>query len=717
MSEANGLKVNSLIQALRVVERVALYTLAFLCFAASAFTAMWHGFISESVVMRSLIIALLGTGVSFYLVHTNVLPRRMLSGVILVCAFAILILDLKRELGVTLWQLIVHPHSSIAISVQDAISLLMAFILTLAALKHMQLIDPIDFSLLLLLGLCIYTLMLPVCRTLSFVLFFIPYGILAAGVFSLLQSAHLRFVASMVEIQGWERALYRSLIRTVLSLSGWVLVLAIVISYSLTSFMRPFELLPQLSKIELAISEQLSKYLFKAHSILSFYGFSISLRHPISEFSDTVVIRVECNVPAYWRVSTYDYYKDGSWRRRLKWHTKCLEKGEELILNQTDDRVDDSIQTEQVKQTFHVERCTLAYLPAIFEPVRVDADLEWLSFDSAGTIRSRRLVTPGFSYNVWSRVKIFSMHEVAWKELTREDIARLSHYLQVPAGIELQLKSIARQVTAGATTPWEKAQAIRRYLKRTFIYDEKPPLPPYECDPVIYFLTSSRRGICTHFASAMVLLCRVVGIPARLATGFAMGEWDDARRSFIVRERDAHAWAEVYVPPVGWVPMEATPGYSIPPPRQLGFVAESDSGNWFGSLKEKLLLLWEGHDVAISIALVLLSLLAFSIFVMMHTQIKIPFVGGAKSVRGEAVKLFNRASRIVAKRYRRRKPSETAIEYAMNAKGILPDKAHAAFMHMAELFTESIYSGRRHNASLMRVLLRELKAALRHAEG
>ncbi|MCS7254163.1 MAG: transglutaminaseTgpA domain-containing protein [Armatimonadota bacterium] len=715
MPDAAKVKVKSLIQTLSITERLALYIIMFFTFAISAFTALWHGFLSEGVVLRSLTLAVLGIGVSFYLTHINVLPRRLLSGVILFYAVVILLFDMKRELGFTALHFFARPHSLISTSAQEAMSFLMAFILTLAALKHMQLLDPIDFSLVLLLELCIYTLMLPIYRSLSFVLFFIPYGILAVGALLLLQTAHLRFVAPVVELTGWEKAFHRSLLRTVLSLSGWVIVLSVILSYALTSFVRPLELLSQLSKFELSISERLSKYLIKAHSILSFYGFSISLRHPMSELSDTIVMRVKCDMPGYWRLCAYEYYKDGSWRRKARWHMRRLEKGEELILDLTDDRWDDSVQAEEVKQTIYIERCTLTYLPALFEPVRVDAALEWIGFDPSGTIRSRRLVTQGFSYDVWSKVKPFSAHKISWRTHTKEEIKRLSQYLQVPEKIKPQLRRIAERVIAGAATPWDKAQAIRRYLKRTFTYDDKAPLAPYEYDPVIYFLTISRRGICTHFASAMVLLCRVVGIPARFVTGFAIGEWDDSKRSFTVRERDAHAWAEVYIPPVGWVAIEATPGYSIPPPRRLSSLVEQEERDWFESFKENFMLIWEQYDVPISIALIALSLLAFSVFVLMHTPVKIrPLTGRRRLIRGEAVKLFEKALRIVAKHHRRRRMCETAIEYAMSTNGILPDEAQKALMRLAELFTEAIYSnGRQHNTSLMQLFLNELKEAMR----
>src|SRR5690606_24932348 len=71
-------------------------------------------------------------------------------------------------------------------------------------------------------------------------------------------------------------------------------------------------------------------------------------------------------------------------------------------------------------------------------------------------------------------------------------------------------------------------------------------------------LFESRLGWCEQIASSLVVMARAVGIPARLAVGFAPGEWDDVGNRFVVRERDAHAWAEVWFPDAGWVAFDPT---------------------------------------------------------------------------------------------------------------------------------------------------------------
>ena len=101
--------------------------------------------------------------------------------------------------------------------------------------------------------------------------------------------------------------------------------------------------------------------------------------------------------------------------------------------------------------------------------------------------------------------------------------------------------------------------AIEAYL-RTISYTLDVPAPPLDRDVADYFLFDLRRGYCDYFATAMVVLARSVGIPARLVTGYASGGYDVISAQFVVLEKDAHSWVEVYFPSYGWVEFEPTSG-------------------------------------------------------------------------------------------------------------------------------------------------------------
>ena len=132
-------------------------------------------------------------------------------------------------------------------------------------------------------------------------------------------------------------------------------------------------------------------------------------------------------------------------------------------------------------------------------------------------------------------------------------------YLALPSGVPEQVLDLAAEVTAQADTPYARALALEAYL-RSFPYDLEVAKPPEGQDVVEYFLFDLQRGYCDYFASAMVVMARSVGIPARLAVGYAMGSYDFQQGAYVVTEKDAHAWPELYFPEYGWIPFEPTSG-------------------------------------------------------------------------------------------------------------------------------------------------------------
>jgi len=121
-----------------------------------------------------------------------------------------------------------------------------------------------------------------------------------------------------------------------------------------------------------------------------------------------------------------------------------------------------------------------------------------------------------------------------------------------------RVRALARDLTAAAPTPYDKAAVIEAYL-RTLTYDTEVPKAPPGRDVADHFLFELERGYCDHFATAMVVLCRAAGVSARHVTGFAAGEYDYHNYQYVVFQKYAHAWVEVYFPGYGWVEFEPTP--------------------------------------------------------------------------------------------------------------------------------------------------------------
>ena len=78
--------------------------------------------------------------------------------------------------------------------------------------------------------------------------------------------------------------------------------------------------------------------------------------------------------------------------------------------------------------------------------------------------------------------------------------------------------------------------------------------------PLVHFVTTSKRGYCQHFAGAMALMLRYLGIPARVAAGFSSGVYDEERKQWTVYDRDAHTWVEVWFNGYGWLPFDPDAG-------------------------------------------------------------------------------------------------------------------------------------------------------------
>ncbi|MBN2550362.1 MAG: DUF4129 domain-containing protein [Anaerolineales bacterium] len=139
-----------------------------------------------------------------------------------------------------------------------------------------------------------------------------------------------------------------------------------------------------------------------------------------------------------------------------------------------------------------------------------------------------------------------------------------ARYLQLPEDTPQRVLDLAAEVTQGSVTPYEKTQAIEGYL-RSIPYTLDVPAPPADQDVADYFLFDLQKGYCDYYATAMVVMARGIGLPARLVMGYATGTYreefgQDGPGRYIVTEANAHSWVEVYFPGLGWIEFEPTGG-------------------------------------------------------------------------------------------------------------------------------------------------------------
>ncbi|MBV9469921.1 MAG: transglutaminase domain-containing protein, partial [Abitibacteriaceae bacterium] len=144
-----------------------------------------------------------------------------------------------------------------------------------------------------------------------------------------------------------------------------------------------------------------------------------------------------------------------------------------------------------------------------------------------------------------------------------------------PDGTRTRIMALAQQIQQAAATtgrplqtPYQKVLAINDYLHRTCTYSLVTPVVPSNRDAVLFFLTETHEGACDMFASSMALLLRAMDVPARVATGYLEPSREEQTitadgTSFSLRERDAHAWVEYYVPAAGWLDYDPTEGTRV----------------------------------------------------------------------------------------------------------------------------------------------------------
>ena len=122
--------------------------------------------------------------------------------------------------------------------------------------------------------------------------------------------------------------------------------------------------------------------------------------------------------------------------------------------------------------------------------------------------------------------------------------------------------ALAEKVSAGATNNYDKVVAMSDYLQKTYPYDLNVQKQGDKENSVEFFLFKAKRGYCEHFASALAVMCRTQGIPARVVAGYDTGTMNPLTGYYEVTARDAHAWVEVYFPMFGWIQFDPTPGWS-----------------------------------------------------------------------------------------------------------------------------------------------------------
>ncbi|MBX9772393.1 MAG: DUF3488 and transglutaminase-like domain-containing protein, partial [Candidatus Obscuribacterales bacterium] len=319
---------------------------------------------------------------------------------------------------------------------------------------------------------------------------------------------------------------------------------------------------------------------------LAYYGFSQQLDlNYRGQLSDQVVVRVGSRAGHYWRGMAFDRYDGHHWTMSRPKTTITKVAGESSAISLSSLpflALPARTRSQDTGQVFYLESDQPNLILAAAVPYQLYFPSGNIAVDEYGSLRSPSVMEHDTMYTVFSLVPTFNISQLRKmsdldEEVTERINKKYANYLQLPIRLPERVRTLAAGVVGDSGNTFVKAERINYYLQRTYKYNLKIPPTDEAQDVVTDFLFHQKEGYCEHFASSFVVLCRTQGIPARLVTGFVPGEYNPFTGLWEVKMCDAHAWAEVYIPSVGWMPFDPTPGGPLP---GLPEVKSSSPGNY-----------------------------------------------------------------------------------------------------------------------------------------
>ena len=290
------------------------------------------------------------------------------------------------------------------------------------------------------------------------------------------------------------------------------------------------------------------------------YGDTLTLGGP-RNLGDTVIMDVRSNAGRYWRAVAFDTFTGRRWVNTST-SVQSVNAANHVNTPEFEAR-------QEVTQTITVMAPTGNVLFAASQPLRVslnaDADLDVIEQPPGDALpiaeismlhRKGADLRPGNTYLAVSSLSKASIEELQGAGVDYPDWVR-QKYLELPSDLSPQVTELAKQATAEALTPFDKAVALEQFL-RTFPYNDQIPAPPAGVNAVNYFLFDVKQGYCDYYASSFAMMARALGIPARVSAGYAQGEYTTEIDAYRVREYNGHSWPEVFFPGYGWVEFEPT---------------------------------------------------------------------------------------------------------------------------------------------------------------
>ena len=294
----------------------------------------------------------------------------------------------------------------------------------------------------------------------------------------------------------------------------------------------------------------------------------------------------------YLRGAAYDLYTGRSWVNSLAYRRSLGQTAEGTFSMPNVSRGRGAgTQSTGLLQEILIEALDTSVLFGVPLVDSVVGDFPVVQTDGMGGISLPYFPSTRFQYRAHSIPNHLLEEERLATSLNYPDSIR-KHFLQLPT-MSTRVTELTRQIIRQAKTPHQIAVAIKQHLRTNYRYslDVGTSVP---VSPVEDFLFLRKTGYCEHYATAMVMMLRTVGIPARLVTGFLAGEWNDFGNYYTVRQRDAHAWVEVYFPRSGWITFDPTPSVAA--------LVSNHLWTTFGRVMDSIRLKWDRLVIQYSFA-------------------------------------------------------------------------------------------------------------------
>jgi Transglutaminase-like superfamily/Domain of unknown function (DUF4129) len=307
-------------------------------------------------------------------------------------------------------------------------------------------------------------------------------------------------------------------------------------------------------------------------------------------------------------------------------------------------------------------------------------------------------------------------------EATPEDLAKSgTQYPSVIRDVYMNRKGggsdLIVEAIGEAKDPYAKAEAIRRFIATRCMYTLDARAVPAGQDAVDFFLNTSKEGYCDLYASSMAILARHAGLPSRVATGFTMGETDPSQEGqYILRDKDRHAWCEIYFVGYGWVPFDATQDTASALDTQAQVTQPTQKKTFWQQLQESgkipLILLGLG---GLGVAFVLGNELRNrSSSLLFKTNTLSPIL--ERRVR-TVLGYYYQATKTTARLGVPRPPHETAREHLATVGTSLGTESQQALSPLVRLVERAIYSPQtltQEDENQAKIALSQLRTALKN---